>query len=445
MNLEKTAAKMLERLAQQGATQAEVFLENGSRLKIAVRQQKMEYIKQENFSGMGMRVYVGQRMAFVDSADISEGTLQQMAQKAVELAKMADPDPAHGLPENTGQVRARSAADGAITSVKIGQKLARIMETERLAMEYDPIIALSNGASYTDVHREVAVVNSKGLSHTYEETKFSTSISVVAIKGPYKKDGSDDCRRRAYGSLKSPEQMAQRAGQMAVSLVGGEPVHSQEVPVVFDSQASGELIGGLARAVDGKEVHLGNSFLAEMLGKPVASKLVTIEDDGTLLQGLGSAPVDGEGVATRRTLVVDQGILTAYLYDTYGARKAGAASTGNGMRDSYSDQPGIWATNFYMVNGRTAAKDLIKDVAQGLFVQETIGFGVNATTGSYSSGAFGRWIEHGQLTKPVAQVTIAGNLVDILTSIDAVGDDLEFNGRICCPSFRVSRMTVAGT
>jgi PmbA protein len=115
------------------------------------------------------------------------------------------------------------------------------------------------------------------------------------------------------------------------------------------------------------------------------------------------------------------------------------------MRGSYNDQPGIWATNFYMVNGRTAAKDLLKDIAQGLFVQETIGFGVNATTGSYSSGAFGRWIINGQLTKPVARVTIAGDLLGILASVDAVGDDLEFNGRICCPSFRVSRMTVAGT
>jgi len=444
LNLEKTAAKMLNMLAEQGATQAEVFLENGSRLRIEVRQQKTEYVKQENFSGMGMRVYVGQRMAFVDTADFSEGTLPQMAQKAVELAKMAGPDPAHGLPESTRQVRAQVVVDRTITSVRLDQKLAMIMEMERLAMEYDPIIALSNGASYTDVHRKVAIANSKGLSHTYEETKFSTSISVVATKGEYKKDGSDDCRRRAYRDLKSPEQMAQRAGQMAVSLVGGEPVPSQEVPVVFDSRGGGGLIGGLARAVDGKEVHLGNSFLTDMLGERVASKLVTIEDDGTLLQGLGSAPVDGEGVATRRTLVVDGGILKAYLYDTYGARKAGAVSTGNGIREAYGNLPSIGVTNFYMVNGRTAAKDLIKDVAQGLFVQETIGFGVNATTGSYSSGAFGRWIENGQLTKPVAQVTIAGNLLDILTSIDAVGDDLEFNGRICCPSFRVSRMTVAG-
>lgn len=445
MNSEKTAAKMLDMLTGQGATQAEVFLENGSRLRIEVRQQKIEYVKQESFHGMGLRVYVGQRMAFVDTADLSEETQKSRAQKGVELAKMAGPDPAHGLPENKGKVTARSVVDQSVASIGLDKKLARIMETERLAMEYSPIITLSNGASYVDVHRAVTVVNSKGLSHTYEETKFSTSVSVVATKGEHKKDGSDDCHRRAYRNLKSPQQMAQRAGQMAVSLVGGKPVPSQEVPVVFDSRAGKGLIGGLAIAVNGKEAYLGNSFLAGMLGKTVASKLVTIEDDGTLLQGLGSAPVDGEGIATRRKLVVDQGILKAFLYDTYGARKAGAVSTGNGTRGSYGDLPGIGATNFYMLRGSTPHDELIRGLERGLYVSETIGFGANTTTGGYSAGAFGRWIENGELTKPVAQVTIAGNLLDIMTGIDAVGDDLEFNGRICCPSFRVSRMTVAGT
>lgn len=445
MKQKKVAAKMLDRLLNYGASQAEVFLEQGNRLKIEVRQQKLEYVKQESFQGIGLRVYVGERMAFVDSADFSEESLETTAQKAVELAKMAGPDPAHGLPENNGKVRARSVVDQSITSIGLDQKLARIMETERLAMEYDPIITLSNGASYTDLHRMVTVANSKGLSRTYEETKFSASISVVAVKGEHKKDGSDDCRRRTYRNLRSPQQMAQRAGEMAVSLVGGEPVPSQEVPVVFDSRAGKGLIGSMARAVDGKEIHLGNSFLADMLGKPVASKMVTIEDDGTLLKGQGSAPVDGEGVATRRTLVVDRGILKAYLYDTYGARKAGTTSTGNGIRGSYGDLPRIGATNFYMFKGSTAPDELIKGLGKGLYVAETIGFGGNTTTGGYSAGAFGWWIENGELAKPVAQVTIAGNLVDIMSSIDAVGDDLEFDSRVSCPSFRVSRMTVAGT
>jgi PmbA protein len=445
LNLEKTAAKMLDMLVGQGATQAEVFLENGSRLRIDVRQQKIEYVKQENFHGMGLRVYVGQRMAFVDTADFSEENLKSMAQKAVELAKMAGADPDHGLPENKGKVTARSVVDRNVASIGLDKKLARIMETERLAMDHSPIITLSNGASYVDVHRTVTIANNTGLLHTYEETKFSTAVSVVATKGEHKMDGSDDCRRRVYRNLKSPQQMAQRAGQMAVSLVGGEPVPSQEVPVVFDSRAGKGLIGGLARAVNGKEVHLGNSFLADMLGKTVASKLVTIEDDGTLLKGLGSAPVDGEGVATRRKLVVDQGVLKTFLYDTYGAQKAGAVSTGNGIRGSYGDLPGIGITNFYMFKGSTPHDELIRGLEKGLYVAETIGFGANTTTGGYSAGAFGRWIEKGELTKPVARVTIAGNLLDILTSIDAVSDNLEFNGRICCPSFRVSRMTVAGT
>jgi PmbA protein len=232
---------------------------------------------------------------------------------------------------------------------------------------------------------------------------------------------------------------------MAVSLVGGQPVPSQEVPVVFQARAAGGLVGGLAGGVNGKEVHLDNSFMAGMLGTKVASPLVTVHDDGTLLRGVGSSPVDGEGVATRKKTIVQQGVLKSYLYDTYGARKAGAETTGNAGRGSYDDLPGISATNFYMENGQTPADDLVRDIERGLYVQDTIGFGVNTTTGGYSAGAFGRWIENGRLTTPVAQVTIAGDLVDIFSAIDAVGDDLDFNGRICAPSFRVTRMTVAGT
>jgi PmbA protein len=245
--------------------------------------------------------------------------------------------------------------------------------------------------------------------------------------------------------LSSPRQMAHKAGQIAVSLVGGKPVPSQEVPVVFGPRAGRGLIGGLAGAVDGKEVHLGNSFLTGKRSQTIASELVTIVDDGTLERGVGSSPVDGEGVATRRKVVVEKGVLRAFLYDTYGARKAGVASTGNGVRGGYDELPSIKATNFYMIKGDTPSENLIKDLKQGLYVQETIGFGVNTTVGTYSAGAFGRWIEDGKLAQPVAQVTIAGDILDILANIDAVGDDLEFDSRICCPSFRVSRMTVAGT
>ncbi len=445
MKPKKMAARMLDRLVDHGATEAEVFLGQGSRLRIEVRQQKLEYLKQESFQGMGLRVYAGQRMAFVDIADFSEDTLELMAKKAVELARMAGSDPAHGLPEKEGKVTGQEAVDQNISSISLEEKLTRVMKTERLAMEHDPIITLSNGASYSDVFREVTVANTHGLSHSYKETRFSISVSVVATKNGHKKDGWDSCSRRSYRSLRKAHQMARRAGEMGVSLVGGGPVPSGEVPVVFDARAGRGLIGGLVRAVNGKEVHLGNSFLTGKLGQPIASELVTIVDDGTLARGVGSAPVDGEGVATRRKVVVEKGMLKAFLYDTYGARKAGAVSTGNGMRGSYGSLPGIGATNFYMVEGDRSARDLIKDLGQGLYVQETIGFGVNTTAGSYSAGVFGRWIEDGELTKPVAQVTIAGDLLDILTSIDAVGDDLEFDGRIACPSFRVAKMTVAGT
>jgi PmbA protein len=439
------AAHMLDLLTGQGASEAEVFLEEGSRLRIDVRKGVVEYLKREDVRGIGLRVYVGQRMAFVNTADFDEKSLEKLAAKGVELAKMAGSDPANGLPRQTGKVRATSLVDQKLFSTSLEEKLERLVETERLAMEYHPLIKLSNGAAYTDLYRTVTVANTHGLAHTYEETKLSTDVSVVAVKGDDKKDGWDRCRRRRYRLLRKPSEMAAIAAQRALSLVGGKPVPSQEVPVVFDARAAGGLVGGLAGGVNGKEVFLGNSFLSDMLGKKVASPLVTIHDDGTLLPGVGSSPVDGEGVGTQKKTVIQKGVLKLYLYDTYGARKAGAETTGNAGRGSYDDLPGISVTNFYMDKGEAGAEDLIKDVEQGLYVQETIGFGTNTTTGGYSAGAFGRWIEKGQLTAPVAQVTIAGDLIEIFSSIDAIGDDLDFNGRICSPSFRVARMTVAGT
>jgi PmbA protein len=445
LNQERLAAEMLDRLVRNGAGRAEVFLEWGDRLRIRVRRQKVEYLKQESFQGMGLRVYMDQRMAFVDSADFSEKTLELLARKAVELAAMAGSDPSNGLPEKGPEVTSQEVVDQRRSTLSLDDKLARVMETERLAMDYHPMITLSNGASYTDLHRRVTILNTEGLARSYEETKFSLDVSVVATEENQKKDGSDICRRRRYIALRTPGQMAQIAGQMAVSLVGGKPVPSQQVPVVFSPQAGRGLIGGLAEGIDGKEVHLGNSFLAGKLGQPVASELVTIVDDGTLLQGVGSAPVDGEGVATRRTSVVERGTLRAYLYDTYGARKTGHISTGNGMRGSYKNLPAIGVTNFLMFAGTTPPAELVQELDRGLYVAETIGFGVNTTTGGYSAGVFGRWIEKGRLSQPVAQVTVAGDMLDILAGIDAVGDDLKFDHRISCPSFRVAKMTVAGT
>ena len=445
MKGEELAAQVLDLLGGQGASEAEVFLEEGVRLRIDVRNGAVEYLKKEDFRGMGLRVYTGQRMAFMDTTDFDEGTLQKLVVKTVELARMAGSDPANGLPREKGKLWASPQVDQKLFSTSLDEKLERLVETERLAMEYHPLIKLSNGASYTDLYRKVTVANTHGLIHTYEETRFGSDVSVVAVKGDQKKDGWDQCRRRRYRPLKSPDQMAATAAQMALSLVGGQPIPSQEVPVVFDARAAKGLLGGLAGGVNGKEVFLDNSFLSGMLEKTVASPLVTVIDDGTLMRGAGSSPVDGEGVCTRKKTVVQEGVLKSYLYDTYGARKAGTETTGNAGRDSYNDLPRISATNFYMEKGHTRAEDLVKDIAQGLFVQETIGFGANTTTGGYSAGAFGRLIENGQLTAPVAQVTIAGDLIEIFSAIDAVGDDLEFNSRICSPSFRVARMTVAGT
>ncbi|MCH6558349.1 MAG: TldD/PmbA family protein, partial [Nitrospirae bacterium] len=210
-----------------------------------------------------------------------------------------------------------------------------------------------------------------------------------------------------------------------------------------DPEMAGSLLANLSSAASGYALYKGASFLIGQLGNPIASELVTIYDDGRMPGGLGSRPFDGDGLPTRKTTVVDRGVLRNYLLDTYSARKLGLASTGNASR-GVGETPSVSPTNLYLVPGTPDPSDIIRSVRRGLYVTELIGFGVNMVTGDYSRGVAGLWIENGELAYPVEEVTIAGNLKRIFADIDMVGSDLEFRGRIASPTIRVSEMTIAG-
>jgi PmbA protein len=207
---------------------------------------------------------------------------------------------------------------------------------------------------------------------------------------------------------------------------------------------AGSFIGNLCAAVSGYSLYKGASFLIGQLGKPLAPDCVTIVDDGTLPGGLGSRPFDGEGLPSRRTIVVERGVLTSYLLDTYSAKKLGLASTGNASR-SIGESPSVGPTNFFLMPGTVSAPEIIRSVRDGLYVTELIGFGVNMVTGDYSRGACGLWIENGELTYPVEEITIAGNLKQMFGAIEVIGNDLEFRGRIAAPTIKIREMTIAGS
>jgi PmbA protein len=249
--------------------------------------------------------------------------------------------------------------------------------------------------------------------------------------------------KQKFHELDSPEQVGQEATRRTVRRLGSRAIPTQEVPVIFDPEIAKGLLGHIASAASGYSIYKGASFLMGQLGNSIASESVTVVDDGRLANGLGSRPFDGEGLPTRRNVVVDKGVLTSYLLDTYSGRKLGMASTGNASR-SVGENPTVGTTNLFLSPGPYSPEEILKSVKRGLLVTELIGFGVNMVTGDYSRGAVGFWIENGEIVHPVEEVTIAGNLKNMFNDIEMIGNDLVFRGRTNSPTVKLRKMMVAG-
>jgi PmbA protein len=248
---------------------------------------------------------------------------------------------------------------------------------------------------------------------------------------------------RTLGKLESPEVVGKEAARRTLRRLGAHKVASTQVPVVLDPLVAGSILDNIADAVNGGAIYRQSSFLAGKLGEKIAGGNITLIDDGTMPGGFGTTPFDGEGVPTRRTPVIEQGVLKSYLLNTYTARKLGLKTTGNAAR-GLAGNPGIGSGNFFLQPGGRTPKQIIGDVKSGFYVTEFLGFGVNLVTGDFSRGASGLWIENGELTFPVEEVTVAGNLRDMLNSISEIGSDLEFRGSTACPTLRIDGMTIAG-
>jgi PmbA protein len=250
-------------------------------------------------------------------------------------------------------------------------------------------------------------------------------------------------RARHRSDLEEPAAVGRRAAERTLRRLGARKVRTQEAPVVFEPEVAVSLLRHLAGAVTGQNLYRGNSFLLGRLGDTIASEAVTVVDDGRVRRGHGSRPFDAEGLPTRRTVVIDRGRLASYLLDTYSARRLALASTGNASR-SAGEAPSAAATNLFLQAGTHSAAEIIGSVDRGLLVTELIGFGVNPVTGDYSRGAAGLWIEHGEIAHPVEEITIAGNLLDMLRDVEMVGNDLVFRGSVAAPTVKIGRMTIAG-
>jgi PmbA protein len=441
------AVDLLAKAKRGGATEADIIIADGETFSVQVRLGAVDRLTKAREKHLGLRVFVGKRSASTSTSDFTADSLNQLVTETCILAKAVVEDQVSGLPAADQMAGERPDLDlYDPTRLNTEQQIELAKRVEAAAMSTDERVTNSEGGDFDSSSGRVVLGNSHGFLGEYQSSSFSMSVSPIATDpatGAMQRDSWYDVKRK-FATLDSPEAVGLEAARRTVRKLGAKKVATQRVPVVFDSETAGSLMGNLCSAVSGYSLYKGASFLAGQLDKSLAPEYVTVYDDGRVVGGLGSRPFDGEGLPTRKTTVVERGVLKSYLLDTYSGRKLGFASTGNASR-SVGENPSVGPTNFYLAPGSKTAQDIIKTVKQGLYVTDLIGFGINMVTGDYSRGAAGFWIEGGELAYPVEEITIAGNLKDMFAGIEMIGSDLVFRGRIASPTVKITEMMVAGS
>jgi PmbA protein len=442
--LEQIAAEVVKLARARGATDAECTISEGEEFSVTVRMREIETLTQAGSRGAGVRVLVGQNTGSSYTSDLSRAGIEKMVDGALELAKITSADSFAGLPEEFGRVEADLRLyDDAIAKMETEWKIAQAREAEEAALTADARIQNSEGAGFNSYLGTRAFANSRGFTGSYRSSSCGLSVTPVAKQnGSMERDYWYSSSRSAVG-LESARLVGTRAAERAVRRLNPRKVATQKAPVIFEPRTARALLHDLFGAVSGSAIYRHASFLAGKLGERIASERLTIIDDATIAGLFGSSPFDDEGVASRRTVVIERGVLKSYLLNTYSARKLGLKTTGNASR-GLSGNAGIGPGNFYIENGPTAAREMIAGVRSGLYVTELIGTAANTVTGDYSSGAAGLWIENGELAYPVSEITIAGNLKQMLMDVKQVGSDLEFRSSVASPSLLIGEMTVSG-
>jgi len=495
-DLKQLAADVLARALKAGATDAEAVVYEGDEFSVNVRLGHVETLKESGSRAIGLRVFIAsgsaQRTASTSSSDFSPDSLDRLVSGAVTLARITSEDPFAGLPEASefGQHDIESQHlyfdDVSLQPPADRIEIARICEAAALA--YDPRIQNSGGGDFEAATVHKILMNSRGFTGEYRRSYCGFSTQPIAH------DENGSMQRNYWYSaarttrlLEDAVNIGEEAARRTLRRLGARRVKTQQAPVVFSPEIARSIIGNIFDAANGDAIYRHATFFDGMLGQRVAGSNVTVVDDGTLVfshpfdladlfdegditptypyeggiqspfdpatadgpplirtGGFGTSPFDGEGLPTRRTVLVENGILENYVMNTYTARKLGMASTGNASR-SLASNPGIGAGNFYLSPGQFSPEQIIAGVSNGLYVTETMGFGVNLVTGDYSQGAAGLWIENGELAYPVEEITIAGNLKDMYQNISAIGNDLKFSSASAAPTLRIEGMMIAGS
>lgn len=425
-----------------GADGADAVFMGGRSLSLTRRLGRPEWLDRSESADVGLRVFMGKRQAIASSSDLSTDALEELVGRVLTMARSVPEDPYCGLAEPDLLATDHPDLDICDPAEPAAETLVERAARAEDAARAVPGVSNSEGAEAGWGRMDVAIAASNGFTGVYGTSRHSLSVSVLAGEGTAMERDYDYASAVFAKDLGEPEDIGRSAGEKAVRRLKPRKMETAQVPVVYDPRAARSLLSHLASAINGVAVARGTTFLKDKLGKRIFPRAVTIVDDPHRRRGLRSRPFDGEGIATRRCNVIDNGVLATWILDLRSARQLGMAPTGHAGRGS-SSLPSPSVANLYLEPGRATPKDLMADIKSGFYITELIGFGVNGVTGDYSRGAAGFRIEDGELAHPVSEVTVAGNLNHIFANITAA-DDLEFRYGTDAPTLRVDGMTVAG-
>jgi PmbA protein len=446
-DLKSLASDVVRRAKEGGASAAECVIREGDEFSTTVRLGQVETLKESGSRSIGVRVFFGQRAASTYSSDFSPAGIERMLKSALELARITSEDPYAGIPEVTELGSIKGNLDlyhEDVYSLPGAERIDYARRAEKAALDSDARIKNSDGGSFDAATGQKILVNSHGFVGQYRRSY----CSVAAV--PIAQDESGNMQRdywysvsRSLGHLEPAERVGKEAARRTLRRLGARKAKTATVPVILDPMVARSMLEHIFEGVNGDSVYRGASFLAGKLGERIAGTNVTVVDDGTMVGGFGTSPFDGEGVPTRRTVVIEKGVLKSYLLNTYTAKKLGLATTANASR-GLAGTPGIGPGNYFLEPGSKTAKQIIGEIKDGLYVTEFLGHGANLVTGDYSRGASGMWIVNGELAYPVEEITVAGNLKEMFKNISEIGSDLEFRGSVASPTIRMDGLTVGG-
>ena len=435
-------ATLLDGAKKAGADAADALYVEGVSSSVSYRLGKLEDVERAESYDLGLRVFVGQKIAFISSSDFSTDALAALPGRVVSMARLAPEDryaglaPADRLAKSIPQLDLEDAAEPSADTLI---ERARGAEGAALAVKG---VTNSEGGGASFSRSAIALATSTGFYGRYAGTSHGIGVAVLAGEGTGMERDYDHASARHAGDLRNAEEIGRTAGEKAVRRLGPRSMKSQTVPVVFHPDEAAGLLGHFAGAISGVAIARGVSFLKDRMGQAIFAPGINIIDDPHRPRGLRSKPFDGEGVANQRRALIENGVLTSWLLDCASARQLGLATTGHAARGT-GGPPSPSSTNLYLEAGKLPVKELIADIKQGFYVTELMGMGVNGVTGDYSRGAAGFWIENGEIAFPVSEVTIAGNLKDMFANLTPASD-LEFRHGTNAPTVRIEGMTLAG-